>query len=70
MPKGPRGERRPEDPASAAVMVVRLATGELSEDLDETVKVKDAAAVTRGALGGKKVAVPERGFLPQSDVRK
>lgn len=52
MPRGPRGERRPEDPAAAAVMVVRLATEELSEELDETVKVKDPAAVALGRRGG------------------
>ncbi len=52
MPRGPRGERRPEDPASAAVMVVRLAVGDISEALDETVRTKDPAAASRGRLGG------------------
>lgn len=62
MPRGPRGERRPEDPAQAAVMVVRLATGEIEEKLDETTtnehpvmrQPKNAAAVELGRLGGKK----------------
>lgn len=31
MPTGPRGERRPADLIGAAVMVARLATGEISE---------------------------------------
>ena len=31
MPTGPRGERRPADVIGAAVMVAKLATGELSE---------------------------------------
>jgi len=35
MPTGPRGERRPADVIGAAVMIARLATGELSEDLHQ-----------------------------------
>lgn len=31
MPTGPRGERRPADAIGAAVMVAKLATGELTE---------------------------------------
>lgn len=31
MPKGPRGEKRPADVIGAAVMVMRIATGELEE---------------------------------------
>lgn len=53
MLRGPRGERRPEDPAAAAVMVVRLATGEEVEPLDETVREKDPAAVMLGRRGGQ-----------------
>ena len=53
MARGLRGERRPDDPAAAAVMVVRLATGEISEDdLGDSVRDKDPVAVARGRLGG------------------
>ena len=31
MPKGPRGERRPADVIGAAIMVGRIATGEVEE---------------------------------------
>ena len=31
MPKGPRGERRPADVVSAAVMVGKIATGEVAD---------------------------------------
>ncbi|MBV9550382.1 MAG: RNA-binding protein [Alphaproteobacteria bacterium] len=48
MPKGPRGERRPADVVSAAVMVGKIATGEAADS------VSDEAAITRGRLGGKK----------------
>jgi len=32
MPKGPNGEKRPADVNAAAVMVARIATGEVEED--------------------------------------
>ena len=32
MPKGPNGERRPGDVVGAAVMVMKIATGELPDD--------------------------------------
>ncbi len=35
MPKGPRGEMRPADTVGAAVMVAKIATGEIVEDLQE-----------------------------------
>jgi hypothetical protein len=33
MPKGPRGEKRPADVNAAAVMVAKIATGEVTEDI-------------------------------------
>jgi hypothetical protein len=45
MPKGPRGERRPADVVSAAVMVGRIATGEATDS--------QSARAKAGALGGK-----------------
>lgn len=52
MPKGPRGEKRPADVIGAAVMIGRIATGEIEDERDE---VKSAAAQL-GSLGGKKRA--------------
>ena len=62
MPRGPRGERRPEDPAQAAVMAVRIATGEITEKVDADAtdehpvmrQPKNPAAVSLGRLGGQK----------------
>ena len=34
MPKGPRGEKRPADVIGNAVKVMRIATGEETEELD------------------------------------
>ena len=42
MPKGPRGEKRPADVNSAAVMVAKIATGEVSEDLTPTARHRRA----------------------------
>jgi hypothetical protein len=51
MPRGPKGERRPADVIGAAVMVGRIATGEI-EDMT-TDDGKNAAAVALGRMGGK-----------------
>lgn len=43
MPKGPRGEKRPADVIGAAIMVGRIATGD----------IPDNPAPTKRAAGGK-----------------
>lgn len=58
MPKGPRGEKRPADAIGLAVMIGKIATGEI-EDATDT----KSAAAQLGSLGGKKRAAnmtPER----------
>jgi hypothetical protein len=49
MPRGPRGEKRPADVIGNAVKVMRIATGEETEELDP---IKSAAAEL-GSRGGK-----------------
>jgi hypothetical protein len=59
MPKGPRGENRPADVIGAAVKVMRIATGEETEELDAA----KSAAAELGSRGGKARAermTPER----------
>ncbi len=51
MPKGPKGEKRPADVIGAAVKVMKIATGEIEEDIDGD--GKDKAAVELGRKGGK-----------------
>jgi hypothetical protein len=61
MPKGPRGEKRPADVIGNAVKVMRIATGEETEEM-ETDRAKSAAAEL-GSRGGKARAAkmtPER----------
>ena len=51
MPRGHKGEKRPADVIGAAVMVGKIATGEI-DDLT-TDDGKNAAAVALGRMGGK-----------------
>jgi hypothetical protein len=52
MPRGPKGEKRPADVVSAAVMVGKIATGEIDESA-KTADGKSAAAVALGRMGGR-----------------
>jgi hypothetical protein len=54
MPRGPKGERRPRDVIGNAVHVMRLATGEIAEDIPTPESEgKDPAAVALGRKGGR-----------------
>ena len=58
MPKGPRGEKRPADAVARAVMVARIATGEIEDERELS-----SAAAELGRKGGKARAAkmtPER----------
>lgn len=59
MPKGPNGEKRPADAVGLAVMIDRIATGEIEDERDGIA----SAAAQMGKLGGKARAAamtPER----------
>lgn len=61
MPTGPKGQKRPADAIGLAVMVAKIATGEV-EDVPAD-DGKDPAAKALGAKGGKARAAnmtPER----------
>ena len=49
MPKGPRGEKRPADAVSRAIMVAKIATGEIEDEREELT----SAAAQLGSKGGK-----------------
>ena len=40
-PIGPNGEKRPEDPIAAAVMVMKIATGQIEEEYDRPIRVNN-----------------------------
>ena len=50
MPRGPKGEKRPADVIGAAVMVGRIATGEIEDTKPEN----ESAAAKLGRRGGQK----------------
>jgi hypothetical protein len=50
MPKGPKGQKRPADVIGNAVHVMRIATGDAGDKIEE----KNPHAVALGKLGGKK----------------
>ena len=59
MPKGPHGEKRPADAIGLAVMIGKIATGEIEDER----QAASSAAAQLGSLGGKKRAenlTPER----------
>lgn len=51
MPQGPKGEKRPADAIGLAVMVGKIATGEIEDAVDDD--GKDKAAQALGRKGGK-----------------
>jgi hypothetical protein len=51
MPKGPKGQKRPPDVIGNAVKVMKIATGEESDDT--TNDGKDPAAKAMGKKGGR-----------------
>jgi len=58
MPKGPRGEKRPADVVGAAVLVGRIAIGEV-EDTREPPKMSRAEIASRGGKA-RAAVVPAR----------
>ena len=54
MPRGPKGEKRPADVIGNAIYVMRIATGEITEETESDANQgKDPAAVSLGSKGGK-----------------
>lgn len=49
MPRGPKGQKRPADVIGNAVHVMKIATGEVEETIEDG---KNAAAVALGRKGG------------------
>ena len=51
MPRGPKGEKRPADAIGSAIMIAKIATGEIEDIITED--GKNAAAVALGRMGGR-----------------
>ncbi len=71
MPRGPKGERRPADAIGAAVMVGRIATGEIEEKADDDGKNKAAVALGRkgGAARAAKMTPERRSEIARKAAR-
>ena len=54
MPIGPRGEKRPTNPNAAAIMVAKIATGEIEEQYDGEAPTKDSFVPLRRAKSADK----------------
>ena len=60
MPKGPNGEKRPADVIGAAVMVGRIATGEVEDTRDDPAKEHHRAGGLKGGEARAEALTPER----------
>lgn len=70
MPKGPNGEKRPADAMALAIMIGKIATGEIADDRSDV----SSAAATLGKRGGKaraeKLAPERRAEIASQAARK
>jgi hypothetical protein len=71
MPKGPKGQKRPADVISNAVHVMRIASGDATDDSSEIGKSK--AAVELGRKGGlaraQKLSAVKRATIAKKAAR-
>ena len=72
MAKGPKGEKRPADVNARAVMIARIATGEIEDKVTD--EGKNAAAVALGRMGGaaraKSLSAQKRKDIAKAAAKK
>ena len=64
MPRGPQGQKRPADTVAAAIMVAKIATGELEE------KLKQPSGKVRSGNAGAKARAEKLTAEERSAVAK
>ena len=65
MPKGPQGQKRPGDVVGAAIMVAKIATGEIEDTLTGR-----AAAATKGGLArARSLTATERSAISKKAAK-
>lgn len=64
MPRGPKGERRPADVVGCAVMVAKIATGEIEDD------VPQPSGKVRSGRAGAKARTEKLTGEQRSDIAK
>ena len=60
MPKGPRGEKRPGDVIGAAIMVAKIATGEVEDNPTPEDKAHHSAGGKKGGKSRAQALSPQR----------
>jgi hypothetical protein len=60
MPRGPKGEKRPGDVIGAAVMVGRIATGEIEDTQKKTVPNRAKGGKAGGRVRASKLSAKRR----------
>ncbi len=60
MPKGPNGQKRPGDVIGAAIMVGRIATGEVEDTRDDPTKDHHRRGGRTGGTARAEALTPER----------
>lgn len=66
MPKGPQGQRRPGDVIGAAIMVARIATGEV----EDTKRDAATEANRKGGLAGGKARAAKLSAAKRKEIAK
>jgi len=71
MPKGPKGEKRPADVIGAAVMIGKIATGEIEDEAPDSGKNKAAQELGRkgGAARAKSLTKEKRAEIARNAAK-
>ncbi len=71
MPKGPNGQKRPGDVIGAAVMVARIATGEIEDNSTAPDKAHHSRGGKKGGVARAKALTPaERSAIAKKAAAK
>jgi hypothetical protein len=60
MPKGPQGQKRPADAIARAIMVAKIATGEVEETTADPSKAHHSAGGKKGGAARAAALTPEQ----------
>jgi hypothetical protein len=71
MPKGPRGEKRPADAIGRAIMVAKIATGEIEDNPTPADKVHHSRGGKKGGVArAAKLTAAERSEIAKKAASK
>lgn len=69
MPKGPQGQKRPADAIGLAVMIGKIATGEIEEDTTTPAPPRGDAAKMGGDARARKLTAQERSRIAKNAAK-